>query len=200
MPPSAERRLHSPDTAPAGGDLVGQTCQTVLRMVRAAAPRREILTRLAAAGEAVAGPGAVVSILVLDQDGLLRNGASPNLPSDYLDAIDRLKPNPRVGTCAAAAATGLAVMTPDFRADDKWAELRHLPLSLGFTGAWSMPIKSPDGTVLGTFGTYYRERRSPTPEEVRGVEQLAAAAAVALAGAGGPSCGCGNREAVSACE
>ena len=54
--------------------------------------------------------------------------------------------------------------------------------------------------MLGTFGTYYRERRSPTPEEVRGVEQLAAAAAVALGGAGGPCCGCGNREAVSACE
>jgi len=173
---------HSPSAEPAGGDLVGQTCQTVLRMVQAAAPRREILTRLATAGEMVAGRGSVVSILVLDQDGLLRNGASPNLPSDYLDAIDRLKPNPRVGTCAAAAATGSMVITPDFRADDKWAELRHLPLSLGFAGAWSLPIKSADGMVLGTFGTYYRERRSPTPEEVRHVERLAAAAAAALGG------------------
>jgi GAF domain-containing protein len=86
------------------------------------------------------------------------------------------------------------VVTPDFRADDKWAELRHLPLSLGFAGAWSLPIKSADGTVLGTFGTYYRERRPPTPEEVRGVEQLAAAAAVALGEAGGPKYGCGTRE------
>jgi hypothetical protein len=99
---------------------------------------------------------------VLDADGLLRNGASPNLPRDYLDAIDRLKPDPMVGTCAAAAATGAVVVTPDFLADGKWAELRHLPLALGFVGAWSMPIKSPrDGRVIGTFGTYYRDVRQP---------------------------------------
>ena len=73
------------------------------------------------------------------------------------------------------------MITTDFRADDKWAELRHLPLALGFTGAWSMPIKSPDGKILGTFGTYYRDCRPPTPEEREGVEVLASAAALALA-------------------
>jgi GAF domain-containing protein len=143
--------------------------------------RREILTRLATAGEVVAGPGSAVSILVLDQDGLLRNGASPNLPGDYLDAIDRLKPDPAVGTCAAAAATGDVVLTPDFRADDKWAELRHLPMALGFVGAWSVPIKSPAGKVLGTFGTYFRDRRSPADDERKAVQRLAAAAALVLA-------------------
>jgi GAF domain-containing protein len=111
---------------------------------------------------------------LLDCDGFLRNGASPNLPTDYLSAIDRLKPDANVGTCAAAAATGLRVMTPDFLSDDKWAELRHLPRALGFVGAWSMPIKRADGKVLGTFGTYYRERRMPTAEEQAGIEVLAA--------------------------
>jgi hypothetical protein len=37
--------------------------------------------------------------LILDENGLLRNGASPNLPQDYLRAIDRLKPDANVGTC-----------------------------------------------------------------------------------------------------
>jgi GAF domain-containing protein len=129
----------------------------------------------------LAGGNAAASILVLDEGGLLRNGASPNLPPDYLDAIDRLKPNANLGTCAAAAATGLPVLTPDFLADDKWAELRHLPSALGFVGAWSMPIKSPDGAVLGTFGTYFRERRVPSEREFAGVEVLAAAAALVLA-------------------
>jgi hypothetical protein len=76
----------------------------------------------------------------------------------------------------------LRVITPNFSADDKWGELRHLPHSLGFVGAWSMPIKSSDGTVLGTFGNYYRERRSPTPEEQAGIGVLAGAAALALGG------------------
>ena len=149
-------------------------------MLAAGASRREILTRLAAAGEALAGTGAAVSILVLDDEGLLRNGASPNLPADYLRAIDRLRPDANVGTCAAAAATGEPVLTPDFFADDKWAELRHLPSSLGYVGAWSQPICSADGQVLGTFGTYFRDKRVPTADERSGVERLAAAAAHVL--------------------
>jgi GAF domain-containing protein len=152
----------------------------VCQMLEAGVPRAEILTRLANAAESLAGPGSVVSILVLDEEGLLRNGASPNLPSDYLTAIDRLKPNASLGTCASAAATGLMVVTRDFYADDKWAELRHLPIALGFAGAWSMPIKSTDGRVLGTFGTYFRQPRGPTPAELNGVTLLARAAAIAL--------------------
>src|ERR1051325_7768680 len=70
----------------------------------------KILARLVNEAEAISGPGTTVSILVLDQHGLLRNGASPNLPSDYLEAINGLKPDPRVGTCAAAAATGCIVL------------------------------------------------------------------------------------------
>jgi hypothetical protein len=38
---------------------------------------------------------AVCSVLLLDDEGLLRNGASPGLPADYLAAIDRLKPDAR---------------------------------------------------------------------------------------------------------
>ena len=120
-------------------EMVARVCDRSQQMHWQGAARREVLTALATVGEIVSGPGAACSILILDRDGLLRNGASPNLPPDYLDAIDRLKPNPRVGTCAAAAATGSMVVTPDFHADDKWGELRHLPLALGFVGAWRDP-------------------------------------------------------------
>ena len=163
------------------GSAISKAKEAVQRMLLDGATQLEVLTRLVTMGEMLAGPGSVVSILYVDQDGLLRNAASPNLPADYLKAIDRLKPNANLGTCAAAAATGSVVVTEDFGADDKWAELRHLPQSLGFTGAWSMPIKGADGKVLGTFGTYYREKRCPTEAERSGVERLAAAAAVALA-------------------
>jgi GAF domain-containing protein len=159
---------------------VTQAYERALRMIGEGASRREVLTHLATTAEIAAGPGTVTSILVLDENGLLRNGASPNLPSDYLDAIDRLKPDAKVGTCAAAAATGNVVVTPNFHADEKWAELRHLPMALGFVGAWSMPIKSSEGRVLGTFGTYYREQREPTPAEREAVTTLASAAALAI--------------------
>jgi hypothetical protein len=160
---------------------VKEACERAQRLMDENAPLHEILTCLVSAAEMVSGPRAVVSILVLDKEGLLRNGASPNLPRDYLDAIDRLKPDAAVGTCSAAAATGSIVVTPSFLADDKWGELRHLPLALGFAGAWSMPIKSAhDGRVLGTFGTYYRDVREPTKQEMAAVRALAIAAARVL--------------------
>lgn len=166
------------------GNPVQGECDRATRMIEARAPRHEVLGCLVAAAERISGPRTVASILVLDRSGLLRNGASPNLPSDYLDAIDRLAPNARVGTCAAAAATGSVVITPSFLADDKWDELRHLPMSIGFVGAWSMPIKSPTtGRVLGTFGTYYPDERHPTPEEIAAVTALSAVAARAIEGA-----------------
>jgi GAF domain-containing protein len=118
--------------------------------------------------------------LVLDEEGLLRNGASPNLPADYLAAIDKIKPDPNLGTCAAAAATGEVVITPDFSEDTKWAELKHLPMALGYIGAWSVPIKAGDSKVLGTFGIYFRERRFPSLEERKGMSILVHAAAIAL--------------------
>jgi GAF domain-containing protein len=162
-------------------DPVEMACHRAQSLLEANAPRHEVLSCLTTAAEMVSGEGAVASILVLDRDGLLRNGASPNLPADYLDAIDRLRPDPLVGTCAAAAATGSVVVTPSFLQDGKWAELRHLPLSLGFVGAWSMPIKSGrNGRVLGTFGTYYRAAREPSTREMAAVEVLAATAARAL--------------------
>ena len=160
--------------------LVEKTIQDALLMLEEGRSKQCILTHLIDTAEILAGNDAVSSILVLDKDGLLRNGSSPKLPKDYIRAIDGLKPDPNVGTCAAAAATGSVVFTSDFQADDKWAELRHLPQALGFVGAWSMPITTPEGDVLGTFGTYYRDKRHPSEEEIDGIRLLASAAAKVL--------------------
>lgn len=148
-----------------------------LEMSERGSCREEVLGFLVLAAERASGPDSVASILLLDENGLLRNGSSPKLPDDYLHAIDGIRPNANVGTCAAAAATGPPVVTPSFYADNKWAELRHLPTALGFVGAWSMPIKNMQNEVLGTFGTYFREQREPSNEEIKGVELLASAVA-----------------------
>jgi len=172
--------MTSYDDASAGDALVDAACERAERALEAGGPVFESLAVLVSAAESAGGHQTVSSILVLDKEGLLRNGASPHPPRDSPDATDRLRPHPSLGTCAAAAATGQVVLTPDFRADEKWAELRHLPLSLGFAGAWSMPIKDPEGLVLGTFGTYFRQSREPTARERRHVEKLARAAAKVL--------------------
>jgi CHASE3 domain sensor protein len=151
-----------------------------LEMVVSGTPLCDVLTYLARVVEEQSEGRAIASILLLGSDGLLRNGASPTLPADYLRAIDGLKPCAEVGTCCAAAATGEVVFTPNIETDSKWQSLKHLPLNLGFVAAWSQPITASDGRVLGTFGTYFRETREPTPFERQSVEMLARTAALAI--------------------
>ena len=111
----------SPTTASQGStaELVEQTVTKAMQMLENDVPQHKILLHLVNTAETVAGHDSVVSILLLDEAGLLRNGCSPRLPYDYLTAIDGLKPNANVGTCAAAAATGTPVMTLDFQAGVK---------------------------------------------------------------------------------
>lgn len=167
--------------AKAARDRVLQDATAAAReSMRRGEPLRKTLAILTHAVEVLADHQVTASILVLDTDGNLRNGASPGLPDDYLEAIDRIRPDPELGTCAAAAATGEQVFTPDFNEDSRWGELRHLPQSIGYAGAWSQPLISPSGVVLGTFGTYFREKRMPTREEIAAVEALAPIAVMAI--------------------
>ena len=106
---------------------------------------------------------AVGGILVLDPDGKrLRHGAAPSLPNSYKRAIDGIEIGPDIGTCCAAASRNVVVVTVDIDNDPGWAKFKALPLALGLRAAWSMPIRSSEGGVLGTFGIYFRECRRPT--------------------------------------
>lgn len=155
----------------------------VEKMISEGRSQGTVLRRIVKTAESFIRKNEVCSILVIDENGLLRNGASPGLPADYLAAIDKLKPDSKIGTCASAAATGQMVITPDFLADDKWSELKHLPISLGYVGAWSVPVKDAQGKVLGTLGIYLRNKRNPKPEEIKKLEHLSALAALVLSSA-----------------
>jgi GAF domain-containing protein len=161
-------------------NLYEKSYEQALEMLTKGHSKDDILSFLTKAAEQAAGADTVSSILLLDGEGLLRNGASPRLPKDYLKAIDGLKPHPMVGTCASAAATGNMVITLDFYEDSKWAELKHLPSALGFKGAWSLPIKNESGKVLGTFGTYFSKKRMPSESEIDGIHILVKAAVTVL--------------------
>lgn len=151
-----------------------------LEMIVTGAPLSSILCYLARVVELQSDSRAIASILLLDAEGSLRNGASPSLPDDYIQAINGLRPCANLGTCCSAAATGQVVITTDIETDPNWAALKHLPLELGFRAAWSQPLIASNGQVLGTFGTYFRDRRGPTPFEKQAVEMLARTASLAI--------------------
>jgi signal transduction histidine kinase len=168
----------SPESARSQALLAAQ--KQSLELVVTGAPLADVLRHLVLTVEEQAGGEVIASIMLLDGDRRLRNGAAPSLPDHYLQAIDGIAADASVGTCAAAAATGEPVVTCDFAAAASWQGLSHLPLALGLRGAWSMPIVARDGTVLGTFGTYFRECREPTGDERSVVEVLVRTAAIAI--------------------
>ncbi|MEP7214414.1 MAG: PAS domain S-box protein [Acidobacteriota bacterium] len=151
-----------------------------LEMVVTDAPLDAILSYLVNIVDELGNGRSVSSILLLDEDNRLRNGASPGLPDHYLKAIDGIAADANVGTCSSAAATGKTVITPDIASDARWVGLAHLPLQLDLQAAWTMPILAKDGSVLGTFGTYFRELREPTAFELQVVELLSRTAALAI--------------------
>jgi signal transduction histidine kinase/CheY-like chemotaxis protein len=152
-----------------------------LQLVISGAPLAEVFVRLIQMVEAEAAGRAAGGILLLDEDGRrLRHGAAPSLSAAYNAAIDGIEIGPNLGTCCAAAFRGEIVITPDIASEAGWAEMKHLPLELGFRAAWSMPILSSAGKVLGTFGTYFRECRVPTDQEKEIVAMLCKTAAIAI--------------------
>lgn len=153
-----------------------------LEMIVKGAPLGEVLIYLAKVVEEQSQGQTAASILLLDKQGRLRNGASPSLSEKYLEVIEGLEANVNLGTCSAAAASGQIVITPDIAADLKWNGFAHLPLEQGLRSAWAMPIIARNGHVLGTFGSYFRECRTPSIAELQVVEILGRTVALAIEG------------------
>jgi PAS domain S-box-containing protein len=125
--------------------------------------------------------GSLSSILLLDPDGQrLRHGAAPNLPRSYADAIDGSLIGPAAGSCGTAVYRKEPVIVSDIAEDPLWAEYRHLALPHGLRACWSTPVFASDARVLGTFAIYFREVRSPTPQEHNIIEQVTNLASVAV--------------------
>jgi len=80
--------------------------------------------------------------------------------------------------CGTAAFTKQRVIIPDISNDPRWPDkARDLALNHGFCAAWSEPLISSDGEVLGTFCLSYAEPRIPNN---RDLELIQAAAHIAL--------------------
>lgn len=155
--------------------------QGVLENIVRGARLNEVLGELCEIVERQAQRPVRAAILLLDETGSrLFTGAAPSLPTSYSDALDGIAIGPHVGTCCAAAALAEVVVTPDISTCERWSKLKKLPLNIGLRAAWSMPIQSSTGAVLGTFGTYFLEEAEPTPRERQLVGVLARTAALAI--------------------
>src|SRR5258708_4007159 len=105
-------------------------------------------------------------------------GAGPHIPAALTAAITPWPIGPNRGSCGTAAFTKQRVIIPDISNDPRWPDKsRDLALNHGFCAAWSEPLISSDGEVLGTFCLSYAEPRIPNN---RDLELIQAAAHIAL--------------------
>jgi PAS domain S-box-containing protein len=152
----------------------------VLEMIAADKPLHDVLTELVLLMERQA-EGLRCSILLLSRDGKhVRNGAAPNLPGDYVKAIEGAPIGPRNGSCGTAMFLRKPVVVTDVMTDPLWVDYRDLAQGCGLRACWSYPILSPQGEVLGSFAMYREEKRGPRPEENRLTEIATHLAGIAI--------------------
>jgi signal transduction histidine kinase len=152
----------------------------LLEMIARGDSRAPILDALCRLAEELAS-GSLSSVLLLDPNAsCLRHGAAPSLPLAYTEAIDGVGIGPSAGSCGTAAYRAAPVIVSDIATDPLWADYRDLASAHGLRACWSTPILSSEGRVLGTFATYYREPRRPTPHEHNVIEQITHLASIAI--------------------
>ena len=126
-------------------------------------------------------PGMLASILLLDADGShVRHGAAPDLPEDYVRAIDGLAIGPQAGSCGTAAFTRKPVIVGDIATDPLWNDYRATALRNDLRACWSTPIFDSDRRVLGTFAMYFRAPGLPNQSHLRLIDISTHIAAIAI--------------------
>ena len=168
------RRSHDSDTV-----IEGQ--KKALELALHGAPLADVLDVLARTVEAQSSNGVLASILLLDDERKhLLHGAGPHLPAAYNDAIHGIEIGPAVGSCGTAAYTGEVVVVSDIQSDPRWASFAALATEHGLRACWSMPIRSSQDEVLGTFALYHRTVAVPSDRDRAIVELLGSTAALVI--------------------
>ena len=173
--------LQAPSRSPSPAQtLPSEAVLDALKMMLIGASLNEVLTSITRLIEAHS-EGMLCSIFLLDEDGLhLRYGVAPNLPQAYQAATDGTCIGPNVGSCGAAAYLRQPVFVSDILSHPNWTNLKSVVLPTGLRAAWSTPIMSDDGKVLGTFCMYYREVRHPETHDIQLIDYASRIAGIAI--------------------
>ena len=152
----------------------------LLEMVALGAPLGEVLEKLVLLIESQT-PSMLGSVLLLDKDGVhVRHGAAPNLPREYVKAVDGQPIGPEAGSCGTAMYTAKPVIVADILVDPLWTRYRELANKHRLRACWSTPILSSTGRVLGSFAMYYVEPRHPRPDDLKLAELASHIAGIAI--------------------
>ena len=159
--------------------LPSEAVLDALEMMLIGAPLNEVLTIVSRLIEA-RSKGMSCSICLLDEDRLHLRYVAPRTCPKRTKQPQMVRIGPNVGSCGAAAYLRQPVFISDVVSHPNWANFRGAVLQSGLRAAWSTPIMSHDGNVLGTFCMYYRQVRLPGPGEIQLIEYASRIAGIAI--------------------
>ena len=169
------------------GDSLLAAAKRTLEMIAAGAPLGDILVALCTAIDSQ-NPDIISTILLWDPDGQrLWPTAGPRVPRGWTQALSPAMIGPNFGSCGTAAFRKERVIISDIANDPRWAGgppslSCEVAAGYGLRAAWSEPLISKDGALLGTFAMYYGEPRSPTAWDLQLIENAAHIAVIAIEG------------------
>ncbi len=107
-------------------------------------------------------------------------GVAPNLPREFVWAMDHVPIGIRYGSCSAAVYLSRLVIVADVETDALWEFRRDAARHAGLRAAWSTPIVASDGQVVGTFAVYRRQPGVPLSRDHELMLRMAQIAGIAI--------------------
>jgi formate hydrogenlyase transcriptional activator len=173
-------REPTPTATRSNARLSSEALLDALKMILTGTSLVDVLTSITRLIEAHSN-GMLCSIFLVGEDGLhLRYAAATNLPEAYRRATDGALIGPGRGPCSMAAHSRKPVFVANFELDPNWTHFKDKPLSAGLLAGWSNPVIGHNGQVLGTFGMYFREPRSPSDHEIQLIDYASRIVGIAI--------------------
>jgi formate hydrogenlyase transcriptional activator len=158
--------------------------QRTLELIVRGASLQEVLDALCDGIDAL-DPDLISSVLLADVDGQhLWPAAGRRVPEDYKQLITPLPIAPAMAACGTAAFRKERVISSDIATDPLWSgpaeKYRRMALQHGLHTAWSVPIASENGTLLGTFGLHHTKAHPVGGDELQLLEKAGHIALIAI--------------------
>lgn len=129
-------------------------------------PLQEVLSQLIFSLED-ATEGLMCGILLVNENKLsLSPIVAPNLPDEYIEALNNFPVGPTAGCCGAAVYHQKPIYTDNILEHPNWQEFKTEARLSGIKSCWSYPIVLPDGEVYGTFAMYFTDAKLPDQDDL----------------------------------
>jgi len=125
--------------------------------------------------------GSCCAINLLDHERqALTFGVAPNLPREFVAAMDSAPVGIRYGSCAAAVYLARQITVADIETDAFWEFRREAARHAALRAAWSTPIVASDGRVVGTLAVYRGHPGVPSARDHELMSRMAQIAGIAI--------------------